>query len=189
MKSFITIGKIQAVIIVTILMLVGGLSLYIYGQSVSSKEIIYYRMPNIVAVLADEEDNLGAPFPIPSSIYQIKDDIRIGLEKIVREKFFIIYSTVTGDQSYFGVHLLIEDMKKRPLSKADYQGIWMIDDLGRKYEPFPYFQIQDFPENQPLGWKLTFLGKFPPIDPKAKSVNIYFKYKEKIYELSDIDQP
>jgi hypothetical protein len=189
MKSFITIKKTQALLIVTLLILIGGLTLYIYGQWVSSKEIIYYRMPNVVAVIGDGEEDLGAPFPIPSSIYQIKGDIRIGLEKIVREKFFIIYSTVTGDQSYFGVHLLIEDMKKRPLAKSDYRGIWLVDDLGRKYEPFPYFQINDFPENQPLGWKLTFFGKFPPIDPKAKSVNIYYKYNDNIYELNEVDLP
>lgn len=189
MNSFLTFNKTQVILIICFLVLSGALILYIYGQSVSQKEIIYYRMPNVIAVTTYGNDELESPFPLPSSIFQIKDDIRVGLEKIVREKFFIVYSTVTGDQSYFGVHLLIEDMQKRNLSKGSYQGIWIIDDLGNRYDPFPYFHIKDFPENQPLGWKLTFFGKFEPINSKARFVNIYFKYDGKIFELAGVDLP
>lgn len=189
MKSFLTLSKSQVFIILCLIILTFALILYIYGQSVSEREIIYFRMPNVIAVTTYGNDELESPFPLPSSIYQIKGDIRIGLEKIVREKFFIIYSTVTGDQSYFGVHLLIEDMQKRRLSKGDYEGIWLIDDLGNRYDPMPYFKIEDFPENQPLGWKLTFFGKFEPVNPKAKFINIYFRYNGKVYELAGIDLP
>lgn len=126
------------------------------------------------------------PFPTPSSISQEIDNVRVGLEKIVSEKYFIIYSTMIGDQSYFGIHLIIENTKMEELFSDRFQLIRIIDDKGNVHQPVPYHEIYRYPKDSPLEWKLMFFGKFPPLTKDIEKIEIVFKYDDKVFNLKDI---
>src|SRR5690554_2509055 len=121
-----------------------------------------------------------------SKYYDSHGNIKISLEKVVNEKYFIEYSWVKGDESYFGIGLIIENINKDKLSKDDFKAIWIEDDLGNSYMPLPYQSISDFPKDHPLGWKQLFYGKFSPLNVKAKSITIYYEYKEHKFIIRDV---
>jgi hypothetical protein len=122
-----------------------------------------------------------------SPYFEVIDEIKVSVERITKEKYFITYSWITGNQSYFSIVLLIEHLEKLALSKEDFKGIWLEDDLGNKYEPLPYYKLTDFPEDQPLGWKQVFWGKFEPLNKKAKLISIYFSYKDRLYKIKGVN--
>lgn len=130
----------------------------------------------------------NASYPIygESSYFSIINDVKISVEKIIQERYFIIYSWSTGDQSYFGVTLLVENTKKQPLSKSDFKTIWLVDDQGYPHQPIPYFEILDFPEDQPLGWKQVVNCKFWPLKPDTKYIDIYVKYGKNTFAIKNI---
>jgi hypothetical protein len=113
-----------------------------------------------------------------SDFFDTHDNIKVSVEKVVNEKYFIEYSWVNGEESYLGLGLIIEHLKKEKLNKKDFDSIWIKDDLGNIYMPLPYQKIVDFPKDRPLGWKQLFYGKFPLIKKDAKKITINFQYKK-----------
>jgi len=105
------------------------------------------------------------------------DDIKISVEKTVKEKYYIVYSWVTGDQSYFAINSIIENTKKNKLRKEDFNSMYIKDDRGKTYLPLPYYSLIDFPPDQPLGWKQILYVKFYPLDEGVEKVNVYITYK------------
>ena len=75
----------------------------------------------------------------------------MSVEKLLHESYFIEYSWVTGDKSYLGLGLVIENTKREKLSRDDFKSVWIEDDRGNKYMPLPYEKILDFPKDRPLG--------------------------------------
>ncbi|WP_257530416.1 hypothetical protein [Irregularibacter muris] len=134
--------------------------------------------PNIDELLKKDYGN--------SKYFDTHEDIKISLEKIIKEKYFIEYSWVNGEESYFGIGLLIENVNKKKLKKEDFNSLWIKDNLGNTYTPLPYQTINDFPQDRPLGWKQLFYGKFSPMDPQAETMDIYFKYKEHQFKIPGI---
>lgn len=129
------------------------------------------------------------PYPSPTAITDTKNQIRIGVEKVVKESYYITYSKIEGNPSHFATYLIIENLKKEKLSPKDYKEIWLVDNLGTRYEPLPYFKISDFPKDQPLGWKLMLFNKFPSVDNKASFVTIYVKFQNNTFELEKVKLP
>ncbi|MBZ4664754.1 hypothetical protein [Mahella sp.] len=113
-------------------------------------------------------------------------DIKISVEKIIQERYFIVYSWSTGDESYFGITFLVENIKKERLSKDDFKVIWLVDDKGETHQPIPYFEILDFPEDQPLGWKQVINCKFWPLAPEIKYIDINIKYGETLFMIKGV---
>ena len=105
------------------------------------------------------------------------EEVRISIEKTIKEKYYIVYSWVSGDQSYFAVNSIIENKEKNSLNKEDFKSMYIKDDKGNTHFPLPYYSIIDFPPDQPLGWKQILYVKFYPLDKEVKSVDIYIKYK------------
>ncbi|WAM30682.1 hypothetical protein [Caldicellulosiruptor naganoensis] len=72
----------------------------------SSNQYIYvYHEPSML------KTNFGQ-----SKYFSIIGQFKVSLEKVTKEKFFIIYSQITGNQSYFGLTLIIEDLIKKILT-------------------------------------------------------------------------
>ncbi|MFZ7121245.1 MAG: hypothetical protein ACOWWH_09870 [Eubacteriaceae bacterium] len=119
-----------------------------------------------------------------SPYYTMFDDVRISVEKTEKEKYYIVYSWVTGDQSYFAITLIIEDENKNVLNKTDFEYLYIKDDKGNTIFPLPYYSLIDFPSDQPLGWKQILFVKFTPIDKDVKFIDIIITYRgeEKVIE-------
>ncbi|MPW25912.1 hypothetical protein GC105_08925 [Alkalibaculum sp. M08DMB] len=117
------------------------------------------------------------------------DEVKISIEKTVREKYYIVYSWVTGDQSYFAITSIIEDTNKESLNKDDFNNMYIKDDRGNTYFPLPYFSLIDYPPDQPLGWKQILYVKFYPLDDGVKTVDVYITYKgvQKVIEGVEVD--
>ncbi len=121
-----------------------------------------------------------------SKYFDEHGDIRVSVEKLIHESYFIEYSWVTGDKSYLGLGLVIENTKREKLSRDDFKSVWIEDDRGNKYMPLPYEKILDFPKDRPLGWKQLFYGKFPPLKQEVRSINIYFDYGDNRFIIKDV---
>jgi hypothetical protein len=170
---------------ILVLFLSIALASFQYGQVSTIRTMSTYFSPpeqplppNIDELLKKDYGN--------SRYFDTHGDIKISLEKLVNENYFIEYSWVNGDESYFGLGIIIENIKKEKLSKDDFESIWIEDDIGNTYMPLPYQKITDFPMDHPLGWKQLFYGKFSPLNVKAKSITIYFDYKEHKYIIQDV---
>lgn len=113
-------------------------------------------------------------------------DVKISIEKTIKEKYYIVYSWVNGDQSYFAVNSIIENTKKNKLNKDDFSSMYIKDDKGNTLFPLPYYSIVDFPSDQPLGWKQILYVKFYPLDKDVKTVDIYITYKGEQKVIEDV---
>lgn len=124
-----------------------------------------------------------------SSYFTIIDDVKISIEKIVQEKYYIIYSWVNGDQSYFAINLILENINKERLKSDSFEYLYIKDDQGKIYLPLPYYKLIDFPPEQPLGWKQLLYVKFDPIDKDAKCIDVYITYAgvEKVIKNIELD--
>ncbi|RBP37599.1 hypothetical protein [Garciella nitratireducens] len=156
-----------------------------YGQTSTIRTMSTFFVPSEVPLPPNIDELLKKDYG-ESKYYDKNETIKISLEKIIDEKYFIEYSWVDGNESYFGVGLLIEHLNKETLKKDDFKSIWIEDNLGNKYMPLPYYEITDFPKDRPLGWKQLFYGKFPSIDKKAKNITIHFKYQEQEFKIKNV---
>lgn len=170
---------------ILVLFLSIALASFQYGQVSTIRTMSTYFSPpeqplppNIDELLKKDYGN--------SKYFNTYGDIKISLEKLVNENYFIEYSWVNGNESYFGLGIIIENIKKEKLSKDDFESIWIEDDIGNTYMPLPYQKITDFPMDNPLGWKQLFYGKFSPLNIKAKSITIYFDYMEHKFIIKDV---
>lgn len=121
-----------------------------------------------------------------SEYTETKKNIKVSLEKITNEKYFIVYSFTTGNESFFGVTLILEDINKNKINKLQYEKIFLEDNKGRKYYPIPYFLIEDFPPDNPLKWKVKFFAKFLPLPKDVDKINIYFYFNNSEFILKNV---
>ncbi|WP_303859601.1 hypothetical protein [Alkalibaculum bacchi] len=121
-----------------------------------------------------------------SPYYANFGDVKISIEKTIKEKYYIVYSWVNGDQSYFAVNSIIENTKKNKLNKDDFHSMYIKDDKGNTLFPLPYYSIVDFPSDQPLGWKQILYVKFYPLDKDVKTIDIYITYKGEQKVIEDV---
>lgn len=123
-----------------------------------------------------------------SKYFSTIGQLKVSLEKVTKEKYFIIYSQITGNQSYFGIDLIIENLAKKNIDKSAFEYIY-IEDATTKQEfyPIPYYEIENFPTDRPLGYKAKFYAKFLPLPYKTSFINIYFKFSNKLFVLKNVD--
>lgn len=112
-----------------------------------------------------------------SPYYVYFDDVKVSIEKTVKEKYYIVYSWVTGDQSYFAINSIIEDTNRKKVKKDDFESMYIIDDRGNTHFPLPYYSLIDFPPDDPLGWRQILYVKFYPLSNDVKSIDIHITYK------------
>ncbi len=115
----------------------------------------------------------------------IKGDIRVDIEKTVSEKYYIKYSWINYDNSYFAVNILIENLKREPLQDDKNITAIVTDNRNNTYLPF-YCNFSDYPTDTPLYYKKTLFCRYLPINPKATTINVTVHYNGEIFTLKDI---
>lgn len=163
------LGVLKKILILILIIFVIGI-FWGYNQR---REMVFIDNGNTMAAA---NQGLELPMPIPSQVSTEKEGIRIDLEKVVAEKYFIIYSKIYGDQSHFGINLLITDLQKRPLGKGKFK-VSIKNKEGHYYKPLLEPELVDFPPDQPLGWKLTSFVIFPYRVALEKEIQIFISYK------------
>lgn len=134
------------------------------------------------AVISD----LELPLPKPSSISTELDNVRLDLEKIAIKKFFIIYSIVYGDQSHTAYHLYLTNLNRETLNKEAVGEIYLKTESGDIVKPVAQLPIiSDFPEDQPLKWKIKIIVKFPYKTHRSDH-KLIFNYGDLEFILSEI---
>jgi len=78
--------------------------LSIFIMRSSNQHIYVYHEPSMVKLSFGE-----------SKYFSTIGLLKVSLEKITKEKYFITYSQITGNQSYFGLTLIIEDLARKIL--------------------------------------------------------------------------
>ncbi|ADQ46279.1 hypothetical protein Calkro_1423 [Caldicellulosiruptor kronotskyensis 2002] len=151
------------------------LSIFIIKNS--DKHIYVYHEPSNLSIRYGE-----------SQYSVIVQNTKVSLEKVTKEKFYITYSQVTGNQSYFGLTLIIENLEKKRINKAAFEYIYIEDAATKqKYYPIPYFEIENFPQDQPMLYKAKFYAKFHLLPYNIFAINIYFKFEDKLFILKNVD--
>lgn len=150
--------------------------------STNAKEYIFLATPLDLATTS----SLELPLPKPSSISSELDRIRLDLEKISINKYFIIYSVIYGDQSHTAYHLYLTDLNRKTLDKNTIGKIYLITESGKTIEPVAQLPIiENFPTDQPLGWKIKIIVKFP-YKTEHKNHSLVLNYLDKEFVLSEI---
>lgn len=168
-----TMKFIRIIIVISIIYIIISLLIMKY-----SKNTIYvYHEPNSLKITYGE-----------SKYFTITDQLKVSLEKVTREKYFIVYSQITGNQSYFGLALILEDLAKKAINKMGFEYIYIEDvKTKKKYYPIPYYEIENIPIDNPFKWKAKFYAKFLPLPYQTEFINIYFKFDNKIFKLQNVD--
>ncbi|MFW6306837.1 MAG: hypothetical protein ACOC1N_05605 [Bacillota bacterium] len=130
--------------------------------------------------------DLKLPLPKPSLITTEVNEIRLDLEKISVNKFFIVYSSIYGNQSHTAYHLYLTDLDKNDLDKDSIGQIYLLTSEGEKIQPVAQVPvIRDFPEDQPLEWKIKIIVKFPYHEQRSVH-DLVFNYNNQEFRLTGI---
>ncbi|MEJ6950786.1 hypothetical protein [Natronospora cellulosivora (SeqCode)] len=167
-----------------ILCLILGVFLSKYFIWNSSKEIYYQNesYSETIQILND----LDIPLPIPSAISYEKNNIRLDLEKVAVNKFFIVYSVIYGNQSHTAYHLYLTNLNKESIDKSEIQEVYLKTKDDEIIKPVAQrLTIRDFPEDIPLGWKVQIIAKLPYQTEKSAHKLILI-YNNQEYILSNI---
>ncbi len=166
------------------------LGLFILGLITASffqtKITNYIFQRNIEQVYPVDTSNLDLPLPIPSLITTELDKIRLDLEKISVNKFFIVYSEIYGNQSHTAYHLFLTNLNKDTLNKDNLDKIYLKLSTGEVIKPVAQIPIiEDFPTDQPLGWKIKIIAKFPYKTQRSVH-DLVLIYQNKEFDLTGI---
>ncbi len=178
------INKRKFVLIFSLLIVILVLTGFITGQNFSS-ESTHYVFNSSLSVMSNQYDKQELPLPKASDISFKNNNIRLDLEKIAVNKFFIIYSVIYGNQSHTAYHLYLTDLEKNSLAKDKIEEIWLLDG-NKKIMPVAEVPIiRDFPQDQPLQWKIKVIVKFPYQKSRDKH-SLHLNYAGQSYKLTDI---
>lgn len=178
------IPKYKLFIYLSIIVLVFFTSGLLIGREliVKSKEFIYWQKDNIIitTVKEMEKKDINLPLPEPSQITTEKNKIRLDLEKISINRFFIIYSVIYGNQSHTAYHLYLTDLNKNKLDKSAVGEIYLKTQDDKIIKPVALEPtIKDFPEDEPLEWKIKIIAKFPyKTERNVHSLILFYQGKE-----------
>lgn len=173
-------------ILVSVCFALAALLLIAYASVVRLKK--EYESARYAATLSDNlPDNynelVGATYG--ESDYAVTlDGIKVDIERIVSESYYIKYSWVNYDKSYVGINFFVEDLSGSPLEE-DEKATAVVKVGKTSYMPF-YSQLSPYPEDQPLGYKKTLFARYYPFDKKPKKIDIDVYYNGKVYMLKDI---
>lgn len=111
--------------------------------------------------------------------------VRIGVERVAVHRYFAIYSYVTGDQSALEIEFTMEQLDHLNLQKGEVR-VTAVSDLGEKMTPYPYYELRDFPPDNPLGYKLTLWLRFPPPPREVNTVDFDIRYLGSVYRIKSV---
>ncbi|MFW6035002.1 MAG: hypothetical protein ACOCRZ_01970 [Halothermotrichaceae bacterium] len=170
----------KLLLLVFLFFLITGSLIMIFSRSFS-KEIIIYNYDNRVLAAAD----INLPLPKPSTISTTENDVRLDLEKISAIKYYIVYSVIYGDQSHTAYQLYLTDLNREKIDINKIKEIWLETD-NNQIEPVAQEPvITGFPEDEPLGWKVGILVKFP-YQKTRDSHDLVLHYNNLIFRLTGI---
>lgn len=177
--------KKEKALLIFLLFLLFLSGLYIGAKNyVSGIEYIY--QPSAQEFFPVTTGEIELPLPVPSSISTEKGQIRLDLEKIAVQRFFIIYSVVYGDQSHSAYHLYLTNLERLDLDKEGLGEIYLETETGEIIRPVAQLPVvKDFPEDQPLGWKIKVIAKFPYM-PHRSTHSLVLYYLGEKFILSNI---
>lgn len=144
----------------------------------------------IVLIKAVEVERVHLVFnPRGSTVHSpfnaVVNRIRLGVERVAVHRYFTVYSYVTGDESHMELLLMLEHLDKLSIPKGQPE-VRLKDNLGNILYPFPYYELLDYPPDDPLGYKLTLWVRFPPPVNEASYVDVFCKYLGKSYEIRSV---
>lgn len=147
---------------------------------------VYIFQTTAQAAFPVTTEEIDLPLPVPSSISTEKGQVRLDLEKIAVNRFFIIYSIVYGDQSHTAYHLYLTDLEGQTLDKEGPGDIYLQAEDGEIIKPVAQLPVvEDFPLDQPLGWKIKIIVKFP-YQTQRSSHSLVLHYLGEKFVLTDI---
>ena len=163
------------VVVVGVFALLGGLS--------ARQQYCYiYNAP---AQAATAPKGLNLPMPKPSTITTERDNVRLDLESVNVHQYYIVYSVIYGDESHTAYHLFLTDLQKRELDLAGITEIWLETDKGERIEQIAEPAIYEYPEDQPLKWKIGVVAKFPH-QVTRDNHKLFLRYHGKTFQLNGI---
>ncbi len=164
-----------------------GFFIFLGGVSFSREKICYIYGPTLQTVTASVPvQNHDLPLPKPSSITTEREKVRLDLERITVHRYFIVYSVLYGDQSHSAYHLFLTDLDRNSLDKENITEIWLMTKDGEKIEQIAEPTVFDFPQDQPLKWKIGVIAKFP-YQVSRDQHSLYLRYEGKVFELNEIE--
>jgi hypothetical protein len=129
------------------------------------------------------------PLPVPSSVSTSIGDLRLGVEWIATYRYFILYSTMTGDESRSEVSMVLEDLSFKALNPAGFRDAWAVDENGQVYRPTPYRLVEPFPADNPLGWKVRIKLVFAPFPAGVENVVFNVLWDDQRFVLPKAELP
>ena len=178
------IGKKPFIMYILFLVLFAGTIGFIIGQHITyeSRELIFYS-PQTIKTMNNRSE---LPLPKSSDITVEQNNVRLDLEKIAIKKYFIVYSAIYGNQSHTAYHLFLTNLSKNKIDQNQIKNIWLETKNGNRIEPVAQKPIiRDFPVDQPLGWRIKIIVKFP-YQTQRKNHKLVLQYKNSLYKLNDI---
>lgn len=169
-----------------ILLIIFGFFTILGGILFSTEKICIIYNPfvhNVTATVALENSEL--PLPEPSSITTEINQIRLDLEQVVVHKYFIVYSVIYGDQSHTAYHLFLTNLNKKPLDPDLLGEIWLESEQGEQVSQIAEPTVSGYPEDEPLGWKIGIIAKFPYKKTRSEH-KLYLTYNGEVFELLEI---
>ncbi len=163
-----------------------GFFILLGGVSFSKEQICYIFTPlSSIPATTTEVNESDLPLPIPSTITTERDHLRLDLERVSVHKYYIVYSVIYGDQSHTAYNLYLTDLTKKNLKPDEIEEIWLETKKGERIKQIAESTIYGYPEDQPLGWKIGIIAKFP-YQSSRQEHKLYFRYQGKVFELKDI---
>ena len=172
-----------SLIVISMVMIVISSGLIISSLSSSvTREYIYYHPSRQTGLVTT---NIKIPLPIPSDFTAEQTNLRVDLEKISVNKYFIVYSMIYGDQSHTAYHLYLTDLTRNDLSPAGVQEIWLEENKQKILPTAELPIIKGYPADKPLGWRIKIIVKFP-YQITRNQHSLILNYKNIKFEIADI---
>ncbi len=135
--------------------------------------------------IPDEYDKLLSSEYGKSEYMCENENIRMDVEKVVKENYFIKYSWANYDLSNLCFYIFVSDVNGDALSKDDNISVSYCEADKTDVAAF-YADIVDFPTDDPLGYKKIITARFLPLGGKCEVLSLKIIYNGNEYIISDI---
>lgn len=148
----------------------------------------HFMVTNLTKIMDELPDNMEDLLKKDygkSKFYTKKGDTSIDLERIVNEKYFIVYSWMSGDKSSLCAVFVVSDKKENPINSYKVTNIKCSDNLGKNHYALSYY-FENYPTDKPLKYKKYLYLRFLPFDEDVKSISLKFDYLGNTYIFTNI---
>lgn len=183
--STLIIDRKGLIFFILVICFIFGFFILLGGVTLSREQINYVYGPSVKTVSLNTEIH-DLPLPKPSTITVEQEQVRLDLERITTQKYFIVYSLIYGDQSHTAYHLFLTDLNRQQINQEWLADIWLETAEGQRIEQVAEPTVCDFPKDQPLGWKVGIIAKFP-YQTNRQCHKLSLRYQGKLFELTNIE--